>query len=164
MNSFYEVKIPEKYWKDREVVFHVINKSHCIYNEFQDCENFQLPELIKSVLLYKKSVYFYQNLPERFKVNEEVISGLLDLNYFKDTRKVNKTAFGYTYQDNEIFDNSVVNILPPAIKQSLIKEYQEIGENNRIPDEQELLSFAKGKYLQLNLLKKIRREKQNQKT
>ena len=68
----------------------------------------------------KSSVYFYQNLPERFKINEEVISGLLDLNYFKDTRKVSKTAFGYTYDDNETFDNSVVNILPVEIKQNLI--------------------------------------------
>lgn len=157
LNNFYDIKIPEQYWKDREVVFHVINKSHVIHNEFQDCESFKLPELIRSVLSHKKSVYFYKNLPERFQKNEEVICGLLDLNYFKDIRKVTKTMSGtsYTYQDNETFDNSVVNILPENIKLELIKEYKEISENNFIPDEQQLLSFAKGKYLQICLKNKL---------
>lgn len=162
LKSFYQVKLPEKFLKDRDIALHIIKHSLHIHSYFKDCENFTLVELIKEILLETKAISFYNGLTESQKRTPEVIAAFLEINFFKEARPVTKqynlsawNARNIDYTTTEYFDTSVVKLLPEDVKEELIKEYKKTIEEDREPEELELLKFAKGKYLQLVLINKM---------
>lgn len=156
MKTFYDVIIPEKHLTDREVVYHIISRQNFIHEDLKDCENFTIVELIKELLLNKKSTSFYKNLPDSYKVNPEVISAFLEIGYFPEARKIKTiSAYGYEYEETKYIDTSVVKLLSEEIKEQLNKELKDFTGNLGQHEESELLSFARNKYLQMNLVKKF---------
>lgn len=162
LKSFYQIKLPEKFLKDREIALHIIKHSLHVHYYFKDCENFTLIELIKEILLETKSIHFYNGLTDSQKRTPEVIAAFLEINFFKEARQVTKqynlsawNARNIDYTTTEYFDTSVVKLLPEDIKQELNKEFKKTIEEDREAEELELLKFAKGKYLQIILINKM---------
>lgn len=157
MKTFYHVTIPEQFLTDREVAYHVISKEAYISGKFKDCENFTLIELIKQFLLENKDIHFYNNLRNIYKEHPEVISVFLGIGYFPEPRKVRSfnPYTNFEHEETQYVDTSVVRLLPENIQVSLVEEFKKARAENREPEENELLSFARSKYLQINLIEKL---------
>ena len=156
MKSFYEVIIPENHLIDKDVMYHILKQQNYVSSNFKDCDNFTVVSLIKEHLIEKKYIHFYKNLPKEYKENPEIISCFLEIGHFEDVRIIKKLdRWGYEFEDRECFNSSVVNLLSEDIQKQLKKEYNEIAETKRDPDEWEMLSFARSKYLQKNLIDKL---------
>lgn len=158
LSNYYDVAIPESLTKDREVALHIMSSTHYIYSYIKDCENYTVVDLIKETLLTNKKHYFYEKLATQYKENPVVIAAFLEIGYFTETKRVTKTrhfaGISMDYEDTEWVQTPVVKLLPTHIKENLIEEYKIIRETNITPDNEELLIFAKSKYLQTVLEEK----------
>lgn len=161
LNSYYEVDIPEHIIQDKEVALHIISSTNYVYPYIKDCENYTVEELIKQTLLKNKKHYFYEKLSTNYKENPVIISAFLEIGYFEETVKVKKThnfsnysGGTYEYEENEWVKTPVVKLLPENVKQDLIEEYKITRETEVMPGLEELLHFAKSKYLQIVLEEK----------
>ena len=96
------------------------------------------------------------------KKDKDIILQLLEIGYFKDMRKVSKTynisGFSYEKNDLEFFDNSVVNLLPQEIQEELKENFKEKSNGRDFLNQEELLKFARGTYLQLCLESQLKKE------
>lgn len=164
MTGFYNVDIPEKLKQDKEIALHVVSTTYHKYVEFIDCENFTQIEIIRESLKRTTSVNMYKSLSEELKKEENIILALLEIGYYKDSRSVTKAYNFQNYyfekKEFELFDNSVVNLLPDEIKISLNENFIEKSNGRSPVDQDELLKFARGTYLQICLEKQLKKEKE----
>lgn len=156
LKTFYCVVVPEELLIDKEVVYHIIKEEGYVRNQFKDCENFTIVELIRKILLEKKSAYIYKNLSNEYKSHPKIISALLEIGYYKDFVEVQRSAFGSIFTDSDWKSVSVVRLLTEKIQKELREEYNELSNRNVILNEEELLSFARNKYLKINLTEELK--------
>lgn len=158
LNSYYNVNIPQYLIEDKEVALHMISSTHYVYPNIKDCENYSVVDLIKLTLLQNKKHYFYEKLADKYKNNPVIIAAFLEIGEFPESKKVikqhNFSHVGggvYEYEDIEVVQSPVVKLLPESIKLELIEEYKITRETELRPTDEELLQFAKSKYLQIVL-------------
>lgn len=154
LRTFYQVVIPEELLTDKELVYHIIKEESYVRNQFKDCENFKVVDLIKKLLLEKKYAHFYKNLSNEYKSHPKVISAFLEIGYYEDFVDVRSTSFDFTSKQRQSI--SVIKLLEEKIQQELIEEYKELTNTVQQPEEKELLSFARNKYLKINLNEELK--------
>lgn len=148
---FYEVKLPQEMWENREVAMHILNLNSYLDSKIKDCINYTVEELVCESIRKNKNIYLYSNLSQRLQENVKIIIALLEVGYYKVTTTDRNKSYLDPYRTQTV-EKSVISLLPADINESVRKKYESIEGNNSIKVSQEdYLLFMRSYFISQDL-------------